>query len=151
MMSIFRRFLASRLAYRLTLLIAIGIVVGAGYSLFKEINKRAKLAAQIKALQSDIAEVEYRNRDLSDVVKYLQSDSFKERQARLLLNMQKPNEKTVQLVDRPEASSVAVPEGNANLLDIILQPPLPNASAKKTPATNTLSRRMELWWGYFFK
>gem|GEM_PF-3590302 len=150
-MSIFRRFLASRLAYRLTLLIAIGIVVGAGYSLFKEINKRAKLAAQIKALQSDIAEVEYRNRDLSDVVKYLQSDSFKERQARLLLNMQKPNEKTVQLVDRPEASSVAVPEGNANLLDIILQPPLPNASAKKTPATNTLSRRMELWWGYFFK
>lgn len=150
MPSFFRRFLASRLAYRLTLMLAIAIVAVAGYSLVKEINERAKLASQIKSLQSDIAQVEYRNKDLSDVVKYLQSDAFKERQARLLLNMQKPDEKTIQLAGRPEASPIAVPETNGNLLDVILQPPVPQIDATRPKSTNALPVKLDSWWKYFF-
>jgi len=150
MSGLFRRFLASRLAYRLTLMLAIAIVAVAGYSLIKEINKRAKLASQIKSLQSDIALVEYRNKDLSDVVKYLESDGFKERQARLLLNMQKPDEKAVQLAGRPEASPIAVPEVNGNLLDVILQPPVPQIDTARSKPTNGLPTKFDSWWKYFF-
>ena len=150
MSGLFRRFLASRLAYRLTLMTAIAIVAVAGYSLIKEINKRAKLASQIKSLQSDIAYVEYRNKDLSDVVKYLESDAFKERQARLLLNMQKPDEKAVQLAGRPEASPIAVPKANGNLLDVILQPPVPQIDTARSKPSNALPTKLDSWWKYFF-
>ncbi|MDP3741239.1 MAG: septum formation initiator family protein [bacterium] len=65
--------------------------------LTKELQKRYEINQEISQLQADISELESTNRDSVELIKYLKTIEYQEKQARSLLNLQKPGEFAVNL------------------------------------------------------
>ena len=122
-----RRFLSSKLFFLL------GIVV-LGFLLVALANKfleGREISREMEISKQEIARLETKNSELSDLLGYLNTDDFLEQEARLKFNMQKPGESVmiVQETGRAEKNeekpSVAASGGGE----------------KTNPAK---------WWDYFF-
>lgn len=92
----------------------------------KVIMRNYEINKEISRLQTEIENLEKSNKELSQLIEYLQTESFKEREARLRLNLQKLGEKVI-VISPPEVSEIV-------------------KKKEKEKETNFLK-----WWKYFFE
>lgn len=112
-----RFFLAGAVVFLVFLLFLLG----------QELRKKYEIGKEIRDLQNKISEFEGKNREYESLINYFSTPEFRERQARTLLNLQKPGEFAVALPNREEALSTDE-ENRANVHE-----------------PNFLK-----WWNYFF-
>ena len=72
------------------------------YLVGREVNKKYQIRREIQSLQTDIQEHQSKNEELLKLIDYLKTREYQERQARTLLNLQKPGEFAVALPPQPE-------------------------------------------------
>ena len=77
--------------------------------------------------------LEKKNIELSDFIRYLDSESYAEKKARTELGLKSPDEKVI-----------IVPKGSEEKIDAVDSPELQN-NVPKVPESN-----MVKWWRYFF-
>lgn len=75
-----------------------------GYRAYEESKRNKSIVAEIQALEREANQVDQENRKLRDRIEYLQSDSFREQEAKRLLEYQKSGEKVVFIRERTKAS-----------------------------------------------
>ena len=109
--------------------IGLALLALMGYLLSKELNRRYRISREITGLEQEIARFDNQNEELSRLIDYLQTPEYQERQARPLLNLQKPGEFAVALPPAPEDEPGFVDHDDDS------QPLSPN---------------YRLWWNYFF-
>ncbi len=90
-------------------------------------SQRRLVEKEIEEIRSQISEYENQNRDLSELLSYLQSDQSLEEQARQSLNLKKPGEAVVVIENKNAAANAT-------------------ASGDGSNSGNNLAK----WWGYFF-
>lgn len=71
-----------------------------GYRAYQESERNKAIAEEIQSLQDEANRVDQENRKLSDRIEYLQSDTFREREAKRVLEYQKLGEKVVFIRER---------------------------------------------------
>lgn len=119
-----KKIFSSKLFLLAIFVLAIFLVLAAG----KAFLKRYQVDKEIKKLETEISKLGESNRQLSDLLQYLNTDFFAEREARLKLGLQKPGEKVVVIPDK--GSSMA-------------------NSSEKEYNKKELSNPQK-WWRYFF-
>lgn len=110
------------------ILIAILLLALVSVVLSKELRRKYEVSREIKKLEQDIAQFEQKNQDVLELINYLKTPEYRERQARSLLKLQKPGEFAVALLPANEETP-AQEEGGA-----------------KNGGSN-----FGKWWNYFFK
>lgn len=122
--STIKRIISSKaLTYLLILFLFFGLV-----SLGREINRRLVLKKEFSNLENQINLLEIENQQILKEIEQMQTDYFKERQARLKLGLQKPGEQVVIIQD--------------------------NESAELESKIKYLGKKISnfrFWWSYFFK
>jgi len=132
--SFFRRLIKSRL-----LIVAeIGLLILISIALGKEVIRKYQINNQINDLKSEIEELEQGNIELSGLIDYFNSETYKEGQARLKLGLQKPGESVV---------SVPNSEGQVMGAQVVAGE---RGSIRQTQENNNQSNPQR-WWNYFFK
>lgn len=83
-------------------IIAFGLIAGVfvGYRAYQESSRNKRISEEIRLLRADADRVEQENRKLRDRIEYLQSDSFREQEAKRVLEYQKSGEKVVFVRER---------------------------------------------------
>lgn len=112
--------------------LVVGFVIFAlSFSAFLRITlQRMEIQGQIDKLKSEAERLEADNRDLTGYLDYFASESFKEREMRLKLNLQKPDERVI-IISREETKAKE------------------EASMPEDDKTQMMSN-MKKWWDYFF-
>jgi len=115
------------------LLIAGGflLIIFTSFGLGKEIVRRQKINEEIEDTKKNIESLEKKNKELAQMIEYLDTDSFKEIQARQNLGYQREGEVAVSV----ESSKGSYNQDQGTTFD---QPPPANASSPTK------------WWKYFF-
>jgi len=124
--------------FRSKLLIVFEIVVLVVFSsaLAKEIIRKHQIEGEVKKLQEELTQLEQNNIELSGLIQYFNSDTFKEEQARLKLGLQKPGESVIAVLG--ESTGTATEEGGQLI-----------ALAQKSEGEQLSNPQR--WWNYFFK
>lgn len=122
------------LSSRLTLLAAVLVLAGLVVSLGRESYRKYQLDKEIRALETQIQELEGENRQLAGLMDYFKQDSYLEKEARIKLNLKKPGE-TVVVLSGDDQTDTPAPEPES--IDIFT-----------SPAENTANHWK--WWEYFF-
>lgn len=73
------------------------VLVFIGMSLGKETYRKRQIKKEIEGLQAEIAKIDRENSDMQNLISYLSSQEFQEKEAREKLNLQKENEKMIVL------------------------------------------------------
>ncbi len=98
------------------------------FGVYKEITKRLRVYNEISALESEIDSLDNKNKDLSKLIEYFNTDSYIEREAREKLGLAKPGEEVIAL---------------------------PKSQSKRTLVNNISNSKdignSVLWWRYFTK
>jgi len=81
------------------MLIGLFVLILISIPLARNMSQRYQVNGEINNLKKEIAELKGKNNDLQDFIKYLNSDSFIEEQARLKLNYKKEGEEVFVLKD----------------------------------------------------
>jgi len=110
----------------LVLIIAISIPIS------KNISKKYQVDQEIKELKTEIAQMEASNKNLEEIIEYLESEQFAEEQARLNLGFKEPGEEVV-VIDSEEKNVK-----NKNIAPV---------SNNKNNNKSNLAK----WWQYFFQ
>jgi cell division protein FtsB len=76
-------------------------------TLFRELQKKYEIQSEIRRLEAEIANLDSKNREIQELISYYQTSEYKERQARALLNLQKPGEFAVVLPERDDDQGAA--------------------------------------------
>jgi cell division protein FtsB len=119
----------------LFILAAVGIIVWIGISLGREAYRKKQIQGEIDSLQSEIEKVNKQNSDLKNLVSYLNTPEFQEKEARDKLNLQKEDEKMIVLQKDAQASNAVAPAGN---------------NAQNSPIDENLPN-WKKWLQYFFR
>lgn len=96
--------------------------------LSKEILRRHQINKEIERVKEEIEQLEHKNRELSSLIDYLSTESFREMQARRTLGFQKPGETAISIQPREE-------EGEE----------VKEKEEQKEEISNS-----KKWWNYFF-
>lgn len=75
----------------------LGVLVMIGISLGKETYRKRQIQREVENLQAEISKVNQENSDLANLISYLSSQEFQEKEAREKLNLQKEDEKMIVL------------------------------------------------------
>jgi cell division protein FtsL len=95
------------------------ILVMIGISLGKETYRKRQIQKEIETLQTEINKVDQENSDLANLISYLSSQEFQEKEAREKLNLQKEDEKMVVLrKDAASQNSRQISEEKENTKDL---------------------------------
>jgi cell division protein FtsB len=114
-------------AGRWVVLVGIVILVGLGVALSRQVMLKTRVRNEIAKLDSDIYSLERRNEELRGLIDYFDSDAYKEREARAKLNVQRPGEKVIEVV-QPEV----------------------RAEVAATVSSHVNETNLARWWRYFF-
>ena len=95
MMKYEKNFWFKLLNSRIFLSVMVLVIIFIGYSIFKEKKEQRAVRQNINSLEVEIAGLENKSLELAEMIKYLRSDEFVEREAREKLGMQKQGEKVV--------------------------------------------------------
>lgn len=125
--------LISKILYSQKFLALIGLIliVLISFPLAKSVSKRYQIDKEIKDLDKEISDVEAKNRDLKQLINYLESDQFVEEKARLNLGLKKQGENVVVIKETALANASSTLAENKEGF-------LKNFSNTKK------------WWNYFF-
>ncbi|MDZ7798334.1 MAG: septum formation initiator family protein [Patescibacteria group bacterium] len=115
---------------------SIAVLIFLGVSLSKEMIRRHQISQRINSLESEIEALEESNTELSDLIDYLKSDEFREKEARLKMGLKKEDENVI-----------VVPNLNTNE-NINKSTKLANNSNQA--AENIEFSNLKKWWRYFF-
>ena len=115
-------------------LAGLAVLVLIGISLGKEVYRKRQIQKEIEGLQSQISQMGQQNGDMENLISYLSSTDFQEKQAREKLNLQKSDEKMIVL-----RKDVVQPDSQPQNTPINPQAP---------PEDN--SPNWQKWWKYFF-
>jgi cell division protein FtsB len=91
----------------LFLIAGIGILITMGISLGKESYRKKQIQKEIESLQSEIQATKQQNDDLSNLISYLSTSQYDEKEAREKLNLQKEDEKMIILQKTVEPQETA--------------------------------------------
>ena len=119
---------------KLVIILELVILIGLSVALGKEVLLKYQVQGEIRELETEISELEYRNVELGSLINYFESDEYKEEQARLKLGLQKPGETVITVLGVSTESETISAESlayNTHTLD----------------DTKTNPHR---WWDYFF-
>lgn len=72
------------------------------FYLGREFYQKYQIQKQIRFLEDQVSLLDSQNKDVEELLKFLKSPEYKERQARSLLSMQKPGEVAVVLPQNPD-------------------------------------------------
>ncbi len=122
----------------LTLLL-LGVLTLLSFPLSRSWRQKRSIDQEIKGLQSQASKLEGKNSNLKNVLDYMQSDQFVEKEARTKLNYKKAGESVVVIEDRPGTSVTASP----SLFEV---PPAPPTYPEPKTVIN-----FNKWLDYFFK
>ncbi len=114
-------------------LIGFVIIIFLSVPLWKKIDKKNRMNAELDSLKNEIAELNTDNEELDKLIEYLKSDDFIERQARLNLGLRKKDEK------------VFVINGKKEDINKILNTKNNNANINENNMSNS-----NRWINYFF-
>jgi len=112
---------------------SIAVLIFLGASLTKEVIRRRQISTRINNLKEQIKELENSSVELSNLIEYLKSEEYQEKEARLKLGMKKPGEKVI-----------VIPSSNEDILN-----DNQNSLADNIGEENISNWRR--WWNYFFK
>ncbi len=98
----------------------------------KLIFENYRVGQESGRLQAELTQLEQRNLELQNLLAYYRTDSFKEKEARLRLNFQKPGERVVVVPAPPDEETVSIARPSTETQD-------------PTPPSN-----VEQWRQYFF-
>jgi cell division protein FtsB len=115
-------------------LAGLAVLVLIGISLGKEVYRKRQIQKEIEGLQSQISQMGQQNGDMENLISYLSSTDFQEKQAREKLNLQKSDEKMIVL-----RKDVVQPDS---------QPQNTAVNPQAPPEDN--SPNWQKWWKYFF-
>ncbi len=127
----FFRFLAPKLFIIAALILAFWI----GNAAFKEMQRGKRIQEEIASLQSEADRIQKENALLQDRIRYFQTDSFQEQEARSKLNYQSPDEQVV-VVKQSDHGDAA--SNN------------PEPVVQMVPSVQDLLPNYEKWWHRFF-
>ncbi len=122
--------------FRSKLLIVAEIIVLVFFSsaLAKEIIRKYQIQGEVEQLQKELIDLEQKNIELSSLIQYFDSETYKEEQARMQLGLQKPGEKVVTVLG----------ESTDNDAELVV-------SQEKIALSNEKNiSNPQLWWNYFF-
>ncbi len=85
-------------------LAGLGVLVLIGISLGRETYRKRQIQKEIEGLQSEIQKMNQENGDLSNLISYLSTQEFQEKEAREKLNLQKEDEKLIILKKEAESA-----------------------------------------------
>lgn len=77
------------------LLAALAALVAVGYGVTKSAVRRAEIEREVAALKAEISEHQSKSQQLSQLINYLGTEEYKEKEARLQFGLQKPGETVV--------------------------------------------------------
>lgn len=83
------------LKIRLLVLALLALVSFAGYHFLRAKHKQLEINEEVAELQEQIDDFESKNKNLEQLAQYLQTDDFKEKEAKQKLNLVKEGEKVV--------------------------------------------------------
>lgn len=89
----------SLMSSKLILIIGFILLALISVALTKELMRKHKVNQEIELVKEEIDRLERKNEELAALVDYLNTDSFKEIQARQSLNLQKEGETAVAITD----------------------------------------------------
>jgi len=110
------------------------IIILISFPLSKNISKKYKIDQEIKELEKEINDLEYRNNDFKKLISYLESDQFVEEQAKLNLGLKKQGEEAIIVKEKNETV-------NSETGDFIIG----DIDNKSLNYSNP-----QRWWYYFF-
>src|SRR4030042_2854494 len=87
--------LSARIFSGIFFLIGFTVLVLIGISLGKETYRKRQIQKEIDALQTQINQMSQENSDMENLISYLSSTDFEEKEAREKLNLQKSDEKMI--------------------------------------------------------
>jgi len=97
-------------------LAGLAVLVMIGISLGKETYRKRQIQKEIENLQNEIQKVSQENSDLNNLISYLSSQEFQEKEAREKLNLQKSDEKMI-ILHKDAASPQNIEKKNENSTD----------------------------------
>lgn len=115
-------------------LIAGGLVVVFTIAIGREVLRGRQVRQQVDRLQEQVASEQTRQQQLDDLITYLSSETYKEREARLKLGLRKPGERVLVVPDANTLNSNS--SGDAN-----------SGSTTGQGESQSLPQR---WWDFFF-
>lgn len=138
--------------------VAAAVIVSAFVGFSKELIRRYRINKDIRQAREQIADLEKHNNDLSYLVDYLQTDSFKEIQARQNLGLQKPGETAVLLDESSPTgngtgATVAFGDPAADVSGVDGSSPSASIAADVSQAAApapSVAGNILAWWRYFF-
>ncbi|TSC76997.1 MAG: Uncharacterized protein G01um101431_180 [Parcubacteria group bacterium Gr01-1014_31] len=120
------RHLSVRFGYWAVLLISLTLLGVVAVSYVKDYRRSRALDDELLSLRQEVSTLQTRHVELSELIKYFDSEGYAESRARLELGLAKPGEKVI-----------VVPTNT----------PIPEAS----PAANARDKApWRAWWSYFF-
>ncbi|MDP2684712.1 MAG: septum formation initiator family protein [bacterium] len=122
--------------FKSKLLIVAEIIVLVFFSsaLAQEIIRKYQVQGEVDKLQQELNDLEQKNIELSGLIEYFDSESYKEEQARLQLGLQKPGEQVVAVLG----------DSTENETEII------NKKEKLAINIEDNFTNPQRWWNYFF-
>jgi cell division protein FtsB len=111
------------------------ILILIGISLGKETYRKRQIQKEIEGLEEQINQLGQENNDMNNLISYLQSNDFTEKEAREKLNLQKNDEKMIIL------QKEIVPQGSSEAS---------GADSTPTPVMDG-SPNWQKWWKHFFQ
>ncbi|MBI1961143.1 MAG: septum formation initiator family protein [Parcubacteria group bacterium] len=110
-------------------------VLAFGFYVGKEVVEKRAIEAQIAAMEADIAKLVHEKDSLGELIRYAETDSFIQQEAREKLNLTAPGESVVVIPDIDSASS---PTGAQE------------ASGQSQRSAILGAADAVIWWEYFF-
>lgn len=127
-------FIKKLLKSKLLIVAEIIVLVFFSSALAREIIRKYQVQGEVDKLQQELSDLEQKNIELSSLIQYFDSESYKEEQARIQLGMQKPGEQVVTVLGDSTDKVVNVETGTEKLA-------INNNDHLSNP---------QRWWNYFF-
>ncbi len=123
------KFRSKIFSLRLLIFVGLILIIFFSISLGKEMYRKYQINKEITSVQEEINSLEQENKEMRDLIEYLNTNSFKEIQARQQLGLQKEGEQAIAIQSAPEE----------------IQSATRGEEAVKEEQANTIK-----WWTYFF-
>lgn len=124
---------------KIIIVFALIFIVFISVPVLRKINQKNALSREIRELETQAQKIEQKNNELNEVINYLQSNAFAEKEARVNLDLQKQGEKVVIIQDE----SLSTPKQTSDDT-VFIVPGLENTPTLTEP-TNIVK-----WQDYFF-
>ncbi len=112
---------------KLFMFLASVALVFTAVTLARELQKKYEIDREIRTLEEEISNLDAKNREITELINYYQTSEYKERQARSLLNLQKPGEFAVVLPERADGGHT-----DAETVEVVSM------------------SNLQKWWAYYF-